>query len=97
MMFSAVSPELDSAMGLVCEAPSATGPKVKLAGLAVRLKTFDVLTAASPLRLVRAAAAKRAGEDRDGAATTVVSRMRIKMRSAVVANRFGRASRIFNL
>ena len=95
-MFSAVSPELDSAMGLVCEAPSVTGPNVKLAGLAVRLETLDVLTAASPLRLVRVAAAKRAREDRDGAATTALLRMRIKMRSAVVANRFGRASRLFN-
>jgi hypothetical protein len=96
-MVSAVSPELDSATGLVCEAPNVTGPNVKLVGLAVRLRTFDVLAAASPLRLVRAAAAKRGREDRDGAASTALLRMRIEMRSAIVANRFGRASRTFNL
>ena len=97
VMVSAVSPELDSDTDLVCEAPSVTGPNVKLAGLAVRLRTLDVLAAASPLRLVRAAAAKKAREDRDGAAFTAPLKMRMEMRSAIVANRFGRASRTFNL
>jgi hypothetical protein len=97
---SAVLPELSNATGLVCEAPTAMGPKVKLVGLAVRLTTLGVLAVVvSPLRVLRAAAPIRARvlRERGVAAKTVLPKTTITIMKTNRATRLDRASKNLNL
>ena len=100
VIVSPVLPELSNATGLVCETPTATGPNVRLVGLAVRLNTLGVLAVAvSPLRLVRAAAPIRACALTEGgvAAKTALPKTTIIMMKSNFTTRFGLATRNLNL
>jgi hypothetical protein len=100
VMVSAVLPEFSNATGLVCETPTATGPNVRLVGVAVRLTTLGVLAVVvSPLRLVRAAAPIRACvlRERGVAAKTALLKTTVIMMKSNFTTRFGRATRNLNL